>query len=310
MRRRTILAIAVTLFLARTVMPDDGKASEIIRDPHFQRGFTVLAPVSGKRVVEGVLQWDAVGGKPIWNLAQWHTKHTIAGAKAERLPSGAVRFSNAAKAVTVGPAGSEEADVILAVNASKEYGDHARKKGEGWPHLLVSQRFETHPAIPDLKEVRFHVSVRLRRSEHHKTDNYTPRLHAAQFLFFVTIQNLNKQSPGYGDFLYLGVPLYDDRRRVTRPFAAPDIWGKFIYTPASDVYTTESTHDGQWVTIDKDLLPIIHESLKTAWAKGSLKDSHDLSDYRLGGMNIGWEVPGIFDVEMQLRDLSLRAVAK
>ena len=31
-----------------------------------------------------------------------------------------------------------------------------------------------------------------------------------------------------------------------------------------------------------------------------------LSDYRIGGMNIGWEVPGLNDVEMRVRDLSLR----
>ncbi|MEW6357646.1 MAG: hypothetical protein AB1696_15045 [Planctomycetota bacterium] len=285
-------------------------SQEMIRDPRFQRGFIVCAPKEGKRVVEGALQWDAAAGEPIWDLAQWHSKHSIAGVEPERLPSGAVRYSNAAKAVVVGPPESEEADLILAVNASREYGDRARQKGEGWPHLLVSQRFETHPAIPDLKELIFHASVRLRRSEFHKTEDYTPNMHAAQFQFFITIQNLNKESSGFGDFLYFGVPFYDSRWRATRPFAAPDAWGKFIYTPAGDVYTKESTHDGQWVTIEKDLLPLIHDGLKTAWEKGSLKDSHDPADYRLGGMNVGWEVPGIFDVEMQLRDLSLRAVAR
>jgi hypothetical protein len=35
--------------------------------------------------------------------------------------------------------------------------------------------------------------------------------------------------------------------------------------------------------------------------------SRDVADYRVTGIVIGWEVPGIFDVELQLRNLSLRA---
>ena len=40
---------------------------------------------------------------------------------------------------------------------------------------------------------------------------------------------------------------------------------------------------------------------------GLLKDSKDLADYHISGMKIGWEVPGLFDVEMQVRNLSLMA---
>ena len=50
--------------------------------------------------------------------------------------------------------------------------------------------------------------------------------------------------------------------------------------------------------------------MNTAWARGFLPASHDLSDYRVGGMNLGWEVPGVLNVQMQLRDLSLKAFPK
>ena len=41
--------------------------------------------------------------------------------------------------------------------------------------------------------------------------------------------------------------------------------------------------------------------------RGFLEDSNDLADYHISGMNIGWEVPGLFDIEMQVRNLSLKA---
>ena len=52
------------------------------------------------------------------------------------------------------------------------------------------------------------------------------------------------------------------------------------------------------------------DGLGTAWGRGFLKDSRDLADYRIGGMNMGWEVPGLFDVEVQVRNLSMRTVEK
>jgi hypothetical protein len=36
--------------------------------------------------------------------------------------------------------------------------------------------------------------------------------------------------------------------------------------------------------------------------------SRELKDCRLTGIFMGWEVPGIFDVELQVRDLSVVAI--
>ena len=121
-------------------------------------------------------------------------------------------------------------------------------------------------------------------------------------------QNLNRQSPGYGRYLWFGIPIYDDRSRVPAAFKAQDFGGTsmFIFTPAGDVYTSQSAHDREWVTIDKDLLPLIREGLETAWKRGFLKESQSWADYRIAGMNLGWELPGTFDVELQIRNLSLK----
>jgi len=108
--------------------------------------------------------------------------------------------------------------------------------------------------------------------------------------------------------------LYDSRYRMPPGYAAPDRGsarklgtGKFIFQPAGMRYTDASLHDGDWVTIDADLLPLIHEGLKSAWDAGFLADSRRESDYRLGGMNMGWEVTGPLDAAVQVRGLHLEA---
>jgi len=164
--------------------------------------------------------------------------------------------------------------------------------------------------VSNLSTARFRVSARLLESRLQRTPEYTTRLHAAQFQVFLNVQNLNRESPGYGDFLYLGIPLYDSRYPVPHRFTAPDQVGKFIYTPGGAVYTDKRMADGDWISLDKDVLPIIRKGLEKAWASGFLQASRNLADYYISAMNMGWEVPGILDVSAQVRDLSLRITVK
>jgi hypothetical protein len=197
----------------------------------------------------------------------------------------------------------------MAVRASAEYGSRARTSGEPWVHLLVEQNIANPPALAELSAARLHVEARLMASEKRSMPDYSSGLHAAQFQIFFSVQNLNRQSPGYGKYLWFGIPIYDDRHRVVPSHKAQDTGGTsmFIYTPSSDVFSTKSAQDREWITLDTDLLPLMREGLEYAWRRNFLKESQALADYRIAGMNIGWEVPGTFDVELEIRRLSLRA---
>ena len=140
---------------------------------------------------------------------------------------------------------------------------------------------------------------------------YSPQLHAAQNQIYFTLQNRNPKSAGYGQLLWFGVPIYDDRERIPKSYQAKDAGkedasGMFIYLVDGREFTARSLHDKEWVTIDNDLLPLMCTGLQAAWKSGFLKDSRSLADYQITGMNLGWEVPGSFNVEMQVRDLSLK----
>lgn len=51
------------------------------------------------------------------------------------------------------------------------------------------------------------------------------------------------------------------------------------------------------------------DASQNAWAHGFLTASKKVEDYHLGAMNMGWEVPGPWDVAMQVKDLDLKATA-
>ncbi len=283
---------------------------ELIRDPHFQNGFLLLEPKPGKRVVYGEATDASASAKPVWDLCQWSSRFPLEAGRAKRSPDGSLFFTNAAKRVWLGAPGGAGADLSLGVDASVEYAGHARKSPiEPWVHLLVQQELEQPPSLADLASCRFHVEARLTHAKLFRTDDYTPARHAAQFLIFLTVANRNPQSPGYGQYFWFGIPLYDDRARIVPAYQAQDFGDTkmFIYTLASDVFTKQSTHDGQWVMFARELLPLLREGLAAGWQRGFMAGSRDEVDYRLTGIVIGWEVPGVFDVELQLRNLSLRA---
>lgn len=285
-------------------------ARELIADNHFEQGCILWEPKTGRHVEYGRIAGVAEASKPVWGLAQWSSREKLLLDSKRTLASGALRYANAAKSVTFGRLGTPEADLALAVNAGVEYDGRVRKRGEPWPHLLFEQRFENPPALSELTLAHFHIEARLTMSRRLDMPGYSPHLHAAQNQIFFTLQNCNRTSAGFGQLLWFGVPLYDDRQRIPRAYRAQDVGkddasGMFIFTVAGEEFTAQSLHDNEWVTIDKELLPLMREGLATAWQAGFLKDSQSLADYRITSMNMGWEVPGNFDVEMQYRNLSL-----
>ncbi|MBN1818635.1 MAG: hypothetical protein JW828_14835 [Sedimentisphaerales bacterium] len=286
-----------------------GTDIELLRDVRFELGLTVLSPVHGKKSVVGILG-EVENSKPIWQLAQWHSRYSIAERDAEMLSDGSVRFSNTAKSITIGRGDSKHRDIILAVDSRPEYGGKLRSQGQPWPHLLVEQSIPHCPSISELAGLHFHIESRLLYADIFRLEGYTRTLHCAQVPFVLTIQNRNRRSKGYGDFLWFVVPIYDDRARIPKPHIAQDTAdpsAKLIYNPGGAAYTDRSLHDGQWITIDCDLLPFIGKALETAWQKGYLADSRDLKDYQISSMNLGWEVTGLARVAIQFRDLSLKA---
>ncbi len=290
---------------------------QLIADRFFQDGVNLLAPVGG--AVEGPLEYKEPYSETLWSLAQWGSQGTLWGTEPFELSSGAFCWSNEYKHVVFGPLDNSDCDVVLAVDAISEYGGVYRQSGESWPALLIAQSisnpkgwFKNYaPWISDLHEVIVDIDLKLLAADNRYTDGYSSSLHAAQFLLYFTIQNLRlprTENPDYGNYLWFGMRFYDDRETLPGLSVNHDEGtGRLIYNIGIDPFTDEGMQVGEWKRVTGDLLPHIKLGLQEAWSRGYLTNSFDLADYKIGGMNMGWEVPGLSDVAMQVRDFSVQA---
>ncbi len=269
--------------------------------------------------MEGQLECREPYNETIWTLAQWGSQGTLWGTEPVPLSSGVTVWSNEFKHVVFDSVDGDDGNVILAVNSVAEYDGVYRQSGESWPHLLVSQGIsdpsgwftDTAPWISDLHEVIIDMDLKLLKADNIYTTGYSSSLHAAQFLLYFTIQNLRlprDTNPDFGNFLWFGMRFYDDRKTLPSLSVSHDSGtGKLIYNIGIAPFTDEGMQVGEWKRITGDILPHIKLGLAEAWGYGYLTNSFDLADYKIGGMNMGWEVPGLSDVSMQVRNFGVQA---
>lgn len=292
-----------------------GFGQELISDLHFQTGLKILHPIQPPVQIDGIIQFDSTQ-IPLWNCAQWWSKSSLVDIAPTDMQNGWKSWENAEKKVLMGPHGAENFDILLGVNSYNEYEGVYRRNGQPWPHLLVEQRLSPPntagpgcPSLDSLARLDFHVEAKLENDSTIILQGYNPNIHAAQFLIYFTVQNLNPHSSGYGsDYIWLGVPIYDDRyERPVEYINHDDGTQTLIYSLAYDSVAVKSVHSNEWVEFEVDLYPYVLKALSEAWRRGYLSASQNLNDYKIGGMNMGWELPGMFIGDMKIRNISLIA---
>jgi len=317
---KTILLLVLAVLPALTVRSETTNAVELIADPGFQWGIRV----EDRQKKEHLIKWNTGTHTPVWHVFQGATKSCVADAAFHTVPPGRFSFRDDYLWLAIHPQKSD-ADVIAGMNALREFGGIPRPLGDPWPHFYLDQRIsnpdghlgENAPSIADLARLEFTASVRLLYDHRNAKAGYDPALHAAQFVCFLTIQNLNRKSPGYGDYFWFGINLYDDRHPVTQFFAMRDpSWAKkkgtdkLIYDVGVKPFTDQVVGDGKWVDVRGDLLPHIIAGLNEAWKRGFLVDSKDPKDYRISSIYLGWEIPGLNDAAMAVKNLRCTAKLK
>ncbi len=290
---------------------------ELISDRRFRRGFIAMDPKTYKPMRE--MRTGICREKPIWTLTQWDSLGDLSVAPKTKLSDGSIRWSNKYGRITIGQ--GWKADASFGVWAFKEYNGHYHtpKPSRKWVHMLAEQRLSPPgvkppgcPPLSSLAKLKFKMYAQLLKDNPNYRPGYSKNKHAAQFLIYFTVQNLNHSSSGYGDYLWFGLAPYDDRDPLCGLSIHGDRTGsmgtgKLIYNiGAAPFIKVALKPKGPEQKFEKDILPDIRKALLEAWKRGYLKGSHLLSDYRLGGMNIGWEIPGLNDAEMKVRELSLR----
>jgi len=297
--------------------PDVESPNQLIRDRHFRKGFKVRSSLQPGDIIGSIIPGFETG-ESIWTLGQWASFTDLNNFPKTVGSNGDVYWEDTYKKVTIGDA--DGVDLSLKVNAYNEYNgvyyQHGSSPGRTtWVHLLGEQTITDPyhqeggcPALSELSALNFSVKAKLLYDNRNIGSGYDSTKHAAQYLMFFTIQNLNINSAGFGDFLWFGIMIHEDRGYTDLMIQGDDFSQKLIYNIGYDIlndYSNTAITDNQWHTLEEDFLPHILNALQEAWNRGYLSDSHNLSDYKIGGMNLGWEITGLNNAEMQIDDLSL-----
>ncbi|MCF3111309.1 hypothetical protein LL912_21155 [Niabella sp. CC-SYL272] len=286
-----------------------GVPVSLFTDANFETGLYLKGDVSGAPSAGmSLYPFGQKGNKPAWELAEWASKYLLQqNGMVEK--NGEKLYENNGKLLSFMREGNTT-KIRMDVKASAEY-EHPRKSGEAWPHLLLEQAFSVKPYLKHVDKLILNFEGRLVNCRLAMPQgSFDAGLHTAQFQLFITLQNLNPQSSSYGELVWFGVPFYDYRHRQLQVYAAQDIGkgdatGMFIYSLGTTDYMQGSFHDANWVKVEKDLKPLMVKAVNLAKERGYLKGA-TLDDIRIGGMNIGWEVPGTFDAGFEFRGFDLK----
>ncbi len=301
-----------TLMIDRSIPPNEANEIELINDPYFSQGISVIPacknPDSDPSCANGA-QYVASNpygrsGTPVWSLGQWGSKSSLprSGAYA----NGGFSYFDANKSLTFTPNG----EVILAVNGMSEFDGAYKNEGIGF---IIGQNVSApgdnqHESgtLDQLASLKFSIDMQLLYSVQNITTGYNASKHAVIFPINFTIQNLNRNSPGYGQYVWFQIMPYGDRG-LADFYAELDIASNsFIYAIPDMQFAKKSVRTGDLVHLSADILADAKKSVQMGFDKGMLKSSN-ISDYHVGGLNIGFELTGLNISTIVFSNFSLKA---
>ena len=190
-----------------------------------------------------------------------------------------------------------------------------RKDGEAWPHLLIEQNIAGNVTLADLSGVYFDIGFTVQVCEDH-TENKNTGLHSAQLLWYVLVQCIDQEKDSFGDFYWFGIPIVDARDGSTDYYVPPysgldggkgDATGAMIYNVSNYDFVEGGVQLGTKYEVSVDF----YEEITAAFSELQQNDYFsdcDLSDMRIYSTNFGWEIPGTYNVGVDVDWLSIKYV--
>ena len=300
-QKRQYIIVTIFLFALNGLHGVAAEPIQVLADRAFANGFVLTGATHAAPRRTETFGRDNV--QPDWIIAQWTSRGSLDDVK---IDDDTISLSDLYKSVKID---RKTGAINLSADTSKEYPEPRKSSSEPWVHLLLEQSpFKKPVQIDQAKAIWAEIEFELTQFEAFGKND--PNLHAAQFSWYLYLKNTNKKSQGFGDFLWFGISLFDDRHDFIplyahQDFAVPN--GKFIYTLGSAAYMKEKVAVGKRFKVRINLLPEIEKALAKANANGFLEHS-TVKDMCFDGTNIGWEIPGMFDVGVTIHRLSLEIV--
>lgn len=289
-------------------------------DSKYVNGFYLSSTDEANHTTAGKLDYNGtVNATPFWKIGQWNCMNND-------MLKATYSFVNNKHTYRVGTMGNmvavnaADGTITLENNASTEYGlngiaSNPRKALEPWPALLLEQAISQTRImkVSDKTEVRMVASYKVTKlTDKMPIGTTNPSLHAASFLWYITIQNRTVGSPEFGKYVWFGLVLHDNRYDYAPAFAAVDggkenNTGAFIYIPDMKPIMSSfgKAQVGKQFNLDVDIMPYIKTALTTAQSRNFLTKT-TLNDLYIGATNIGWEVFGTYDVTVEINNFNIK----
>lgn len=296
----------IVLLAAMSCLCACRESVEILPDPSFSQGVTVLAPqaVDGKGMPVDTFYFGSDHGKPVWRLCQWSCRHDMKGTLSAETEYG-VTYANESLVF----ARTLDGILTMGLDASKEY-LRPRTANDPWVHILVETDLPLVP-VGDYEDLELTYSMRILKCENRMGEDYNPAVHAAQALGYFHLTNNNPQSADYRKGMWLGAGLYDNRETggmLPKVMSHLDKGTQtYIYCRPSACFFGEGIDfaDGAWHPARVDVRESLSQALEHFRAEGLFADS-SVEDFAFTSINFGWEVPGTFDCALQVKNFSLK----
>jgi hypothetical protein len=316
-------------FLTRPKVETES-VKELLSDLNFSKGFavTLFHANSSNGQKSGYLDYEGMKaeGTPVWTMAQWGcTKDMVADSTYTR-DGGAIAYTDGGKYLKADL--NKTGCITLGINGSVEYtldeeGNIRERTDslENWPHILIEQSIESDISS-NCKRLYMELNYKVTKCESLVDRELYPvdvNLNAAQFQWFITLTDTNEESESYGQAMWFGFSMFDTRAEGDTPVGnssydggKEDSTGLFIYMPSLKSVATSSTSSvdlptsvvGKDVHVKFDILPFLKQALKIARQNGALKGA-TVDHLRIGSTNIGWELPGNYDAEVEISYLNM-----
>ncbi len=296
-----------------------GKQWELLHDPCYRQGFYVQNMGGAEKTdpTVGILCPGDPGAQPRWNLAQWETRYDFRkeSQRTVTVPAPGVFCCDSRDKVF--SVDTNTGTLGMELRASLVY-DSPRKPMEGWPHLLIEGKTANSDApgaswMKNLSQLRLSFDQRLTMFRDHMGADANPELHAGSFYIYLYIKGENHR--GQVDMTWFGLTLFDNRfdfdeEKGSQDGGKADASGLFIYQVPTRAYRTQPVKVGaDWLHVDVDVLPYVWRALELAHQRGYMLGVTPENLY-VDGMNMGWEMPGTYDGNMEIRSLRLTAWEK
>ena len=298
----------------------------VLSDTDYDTGFVIfgLSPEKDGLDPKGFFPAEKDDGRrPLWQIAQWYAGYSLADpefSKQETISPGVYQIKSPSMNFILD---SNENLFTFNVETSKIY-KKPRVADEGWTHLLISQNFSQEgewTKASTLDKLIVSMDTKLTKFEDHLGDDFNASVHAAQFLMFIVTANSNPESPDYGKYIWFGIGMFDNRNEISSGGAMWDkgtqammyglstediLVGDYHYFENDEVKAGEDT---PWVSYEVDVLRHLEAALAVTQYKGYLLKT-TMDDLSFTAFNLGWEIPGTYDVEMLLRNFKMTAMRK